>query len=162
MRNWNFYKSCYPQNPSKFWSYLWGIETQKKKRQSGWKQSFDLTYEELKLALGHLHYNESHAVLILPMRNWNNVCPPISAITTSFDLTYEELKRIITHTSDILHFVLILPMRNWNITSIICFDNSHVVLILPMRNWNLASRYVSYQQISEFWSYLWGIGTGIP
>ena len=126
-------------------------------------------------------------VLILPMRNGNNINPPamfhsfaihwflsylwgmetyyihwcnISLLLGSYP-TYEEWKlfNICINLLNLI-IVLILPMRNGNFTaSYASLKYSSKVLILPMRNGNFSSSCISLYAMGSFLSYLWGMET---
>ena len=71
MRDWNYHTRAGKWMGGSFWSYLWGIETKHPRVLFfDFRQSFDLTYEGLKLPHEGGEMN-GRFVLILPMRDWN-------------------------------------------------------------------------------------------
>ena len=142
-----------------FWSYLWGIETFPNLRLVCLFQSFDLTYEGLKLsstmkAIKSLSSFWSYlwGIETPPFRNqtlpklpfWSYLwgieticfCVQSDIVFLSFDLTYEGLKHKHINFYLSTHFVLILPMRDWNLFESLYHLIFPLVLILPMRDWN--------------------------
>ena len=179
-------KSFFAWSRTWFWSYLWGIETRieishqllhlgrfdrtyeelkLECRQVAGKFlcRFDRTYEELKRFTTLINLKFSALVLIVPMRNWN----PMSELrkrSTKSQVLIVPMRNWNTYGSEGRVFripVLIVPMRNWNRSGRVKTGTSASVLIVPMRNWNPRIEAGADPTGEGFWSYLWGIETGM-
>ena len=140
MRNWNYFQPSQQwQRHSAFSAYLWGIETGPITPKDPLPESFQRTYEELKL----------------------NSLSNMFACVIRFQRTYEELKQdlnvgtfhsiwfsaylwgIETTKQGIrlqrLCCVFSVPMRNWNVSGRFLAWASNRVFSVPMRNWNTGS-----------------------
>ncbi len=121
MRNWNLpLLLLFPQPPSQFSAYLWGIETLLSRPNLLEGKGFQRTYEELKLGMGSCRTSIIR-VFSVPMRNWNTVTQEGVFLCPGFQRTYEELK---------LNFFRIFSA------------NPQTVFSVPMRNWNLRTKHL--------------------
>ena len=136
MRNWNTAIVMHSATEAVFWSYLWGIETQKNGKPGYKWGGFDRTYEELKPPECHSRrtwtkrFDRTYEELKLRMMS------AVAKSFASFDRTYEELKQNGIFAAELDIEVLIVPMRNWN-----SYASSTGI------------------RLTTFWSYLWGIET---
>ncbi len=95
MRNWNTTQrhSCW-WGSTKFWAYLWGIETNDRGTFAKDVRGFEPTYEELKRHLWQLQryrppcFEPTYEELKL------SYSPPAQSRPNRFEPTYEELKRL--------------------------------------------------------------------
>ena len=123
----------------RFSAYLWGIETQARREPyPGRKESFQPTYEELKLKETSGRYD----------------------VRKSFQPSYEELKPVIV-------CFISQPRQSfsaylWGIettSSYTSFGFPFYVFSLPMRNWNFFCVLNVLISLAQFSAYLWGIET---
>jgi len=117
--------------------YLWGIETNFFSQFAAFRNRFQTTYEELKLAFHrHIRIYQGRASR-LPMRNWNCAGPEIIRPSTN------RASR--------------LPMRNWNVYRPL--DDS-ISERLPDYLWGIETwTELCLMQQRELPDYLWGIET---
>ena len=145
-----------------FLSYLWGMETFIKiPHKMCWFCSYP-TYEEWKHCLSAKFNIAAVFVLILPMRNGNdleNLRRIIQEVVLILPMRNGNFIQYNPYLAERERFVLILPMRNGNIKRSDIMKIIEEVLILPMRNGNISTICSPYVSSVMFLSYLWGMET---
>ena len=142
MRNWNWLGHISAvSGVSKFWSYLWGIETENCRtvvRALFWR--FDRTYEELKplpprrTLFFRRGFDRTYEELKQTFGEKSTI------VKLCFDRTYEELK--LGTTRQAVRDRWLFWSYLWGIETFV---------------WNVSSR----KALQRFWSYLWGIETSL-
>mgnify|MGYP006875924951 CR=1 FL=1 len=138
MRNWNCSSNPGTCICSRFWVYLWGIETRLPMLVPGNKIEFWVYLwgiETFPLQVGHNYMGVCFESTYEELKQ--NSDKFLLLFLHRFESTYEELK--LENPSVPMRYiqVLSLPMRNWNTKGEVIKMNEKYVLSLPMRNWNI-------------------------